>query len=85
MTDEEYAVERAKERASRERNRGYFVMLRHQNGRPILMTASLEDSDAGTSGWDAAVFATRKEALEAGKRNPLGKACGFKVFKWDQW
>lgn len=82
MTDEEWERFQALERERRLRSEGWFVMLRHQNGRPILMTASLDPDDGGTTSWDAAIFATKKEAQEAGRANPIGRACGFEVFKW---
>jgi len=57
----------------------WFVMLRHQNGRPVLMTRG-EDLNDGA--WDAMLFDTEEEAEDAAERNGLGKAFGWSVYEW---
>ena len=60
-----------------ERRTGFFVMIRRQSGRPILMTSGGEDH-----AWDAVIFETKAEAERTARANSLGAVYGFEVYRW---
>jgi hypothetical protein len=55
------------------RNR-LFVMLRHQKGFPMPMVEGEEEL--------VKLFLTRKEAVDAAKRNPFGETFGYEIYEW---
>jgi hypothetical protein len=53
---------------------GFFVMIRHPRGHPMVMVDEEED---------VKLFQTREQAEDAGKKNFFGETFGFEVYEWE--
>lgn len=61
--------------------KSYFVILRGQNGQPLLMYAAQEDPHDDEPSIPA-LFSSENEAHESAQRNMFGATYGYEVYEW---